>query len=211
MMTFCSFHPFKERKRALAGIDNISTVLVTGRKLMEGIGGVLMLATHANALPFLCSKELKVLDFQIRKNGDELLVKGSSLHYLLEVGVVHHCNLGLENLTEFVGGCSGHSIEDTSDNVRGNFVVANSIDDSLDSKTGLCDVFARKVGKADILEPLLKIATGFFVLGHHSIDHATKEREEIAPWHSLGSLSKSGMTLSLRVFSVNLCRNSSIH
>ncbi len=86
-------------------------VLITGRKLVEGMGGVLMLAIHANALQFLCSKELKVFDFQIRKNGDELLVnKGGSLHYLLEVGLVHHCDLGLANLTEFVGGCSGHSI-----------------------------------------------------------------------------------------------------
>ncbi len=89
VMTFCSFHPFEERKNALACIDNISTVLVTGRKLVEGIGGVLMLAIHANALPFFCSKELKVFHFQIRKNGDKLLVKGGSLHYLLEVGVVH--------------------------------------------------------------------------------------------------------------------------
>ncbi len=90
---------------------------------------------------------------------------------------MHHCNLGLANLTEFVGGCSGHSIEDTSDNVLGKFFVANNSDDSLDSKNGLCDVFAKKVGKAEILEPLLKIAMGFFVLGYHSIDHATKERD----------------------------------
>jgi hypothetical protein len=165
-----------KRNRPIAGIDNMSTVLVTGRMLVEGIGGVLMLAIHANALPFLCSKELKVLDFQIRKNGDKLLVKGGSLHYLLEVGVVHHCNLGLANLTEFVGGCSGHSIEDTNDDVQGKLVVANSIDDSLDSKTGLCDIFTRKVGKAEILEPL-EIATRFFNLGYHSIDHATKERD----------------------------------
>ncbi len=137
VMTFCSFHPFEERKHALAGIDNISMVLVTGRKLVEGIGGVLKLAIHANALPFLCSKELKLLDFQMRKNRDELLVKGGSLHYLLEVGVVHHCDLGLANLTELVGGCSGHSIEDMSDDVQGKLVVANSIDDSLDLKTVL--------------------------------------------------------------------------
>jgi hypothetical protein len=76
VMTVCSFHPFEERKCTLAGIDNISTVLVTGRKLMEGIGGVLMLAIHASALSFLCSEELKVLDFQIRKNGDKFLVEG---------------------------------------------------------------------------------------------------------------------------------------
>jgi hypothetical protein len=92
---------------------------------------------------------------------------------------VHHCNLGLANLTEFVGGCSGHSIEDTSDNIRGKLVVAKSIDDSLDSKTGLCDVFASKIGKAEILEPLLKIAMRFFVLDYHLIDHATKERDRI--------------------------------
>jgi hypothetical protein len=118
VMTICSFHPFKERKHALASIDDIvSTVLVTGRKLMGGIGGVFMLAIHANALSFLCSKELKVLDFQIIKNEDKLLAKGGGLHYLLEVGVVHHCGLGLANLTEFVGGCSGHPIDDMSDNV----------------------------------------------------------------------------------------------
>ncbi len=58
--TCCSFHPFKERKHTLASIDDISAVLVTGRKLMEKIGGVLMLAIHANTLPFLCSKELEV-------------------------------------------------------------------------------------------------------------------------------------------------------
>ncbi len=83
----------------------------------------------------------------------------------------------LANLTDFVGGCSGHSIEDTSDDIQGKLVVANSIDDNLDSKTGRCDVFARKVGKAEILEPLLKIATRFFILGNHSIDHAKKERD----------------------------------
>ncbi len=55
--------------------------------------------------------------------------------------------------------------------------MANSIDDSLDSKTGLCNIFARKVGKAEILEPLLEIAIGFFVLGYYSNDHATKERD----------------------------------
>ncbi len=122
-------------------------------------------------------KELKVLDFQIRKNGDKLLVRAGSLHYLLEVGVVHHFNLGLANLTEFVGGCSGHSIEDTSDDVRGKIVMANSIDDSLGSKTNLCVVFARKVEKAEILEPLLKIATEFVILGYHLFYHATKERD----------------------------------
>ncbi len=53
--TFCSFHPLEKRKHALANIDNISMVLVTGRTLVEGIGRVLMLAIHANALPFLCS------------------------------------------------------------------------------------------------------------------------------------------------------------
>ncbi len=42
--------------------------------------------------------------------------------------------------------------------------------------------FARKVGMAEILEPLLKIATGFFVLGCHLIDHATKERDSTMPF-----------------------------
>jgi hypothetical protein len=83
VVTFCSFYPFKERKRTFAGIDDIRTVLVTGRKLMEGIGGVLMLAVYANALLFLSSNELKVLNFKIRKNGDELLVKEGSHNYLL--------------------------------------------------------------------------------------------------------------------------------
>ncbi len=100
----------------------------------------------------------------IRKKGDELLVKGDSFHYLLEVRVVHHCNLGLTNLTEFISGCSGHSIDDTSDNVQDKLVVANCIDDSLDSKTGLCDIFVRKVGKAEILEPLLKQQDSLFLV-----------------------------------------------
>jgi hypothetical protein len=64
VMSFCSFHPFKERKYTLAYIDNLHTVLVKGRKLVEGIGRVLMFAIHTNALPFLCSKKLKVLDFK---------------------------------------------------------------------------------------------------------------------------------------------------
>jgi hypothetical protein len=34
----CKFHPFEERKCTLASIDNISTVLNTGRTLVEGIG-----------------------------------------------------------------------------------------------------------------------------------------------------------------------------
>jgi hypothetical protein len=70
VVTFYSFHPFEERKRALASIDNIRTVLITGMQLVEGIGRDLMLAIHTNALSFLCSKDLKVLDFQIRKNED---------------------------------------------------------------------------------------------------------------------------------------------
>jgi hypothetical protein len=111
-----------------------------------------------------------------------------------------NCNSGLANLLEFVGGCSGHSIEDTSDHIQGKLVVANSIDDSLDANTGFCDIFARKVGKAEILEPLLKIAMGFFVLCYHPIDHATKERDSTTC--SLGSLSKSDMTLTLRVFTI---------
>ncbi len=61
VMPICSFHPFKERKSALSGIDNKSTVLVTGRKLVEGIGGVLMLAIYANVLPFLCSRSSRYL------------------------------------------------------------------------------------------------------------------------------------------------------
>ena len=113
---------------------------------MEGIGGVLMQAVHANTFPFLCTEELKVLEFQIREDGDELLpVKGGIFDHLLEAGVIHHWELVLADLVEFSGGCSGHSVKDMSDDVQWKLVMADGVGNSFDAKTGFVDILARKI------------------------------------------------------------------